>query len=74
MATEEADKEHIRKLELTIELINWNDEFPIFNQSEFSISILETFPANEILTQITATDRDINDRVMLVDFFYIIFN
>lgn len=61
---EEDFSEHYREFELNITLINWNDEFPIFNMSEYYIEIEETFPANEILTTITATDRDIDDRVM----------
>lgn len=49
---------------LTVKLLNWNDEFPIFNMSEYTIDIPETFAANQILTTITATDRDIMDEVV----------
>lgn len=43
---------------------NWNDEFPIFSSTNYTIEILETIAADEILTTITATDRDVGDTVM----------
>lgn len=61
---EEDFPEHTRQFELNIKLRNWNDEFPIFNSSEYTIDVLETTEANQILTAITATDRDIDDEVV----------
>lgn len=61
---EEDISEHNREFIFTVKLKNWNDEFPIFSNSVYSIDILETFEANQILTTITATDRDIDDEVM----------
>lgn len=61
---EEDISEHSREFIFTVKLKNWNDEFPIFDMSEYSIDILETFEANQTLTTITATDRDIDDKVM----------
>lgn len=49
-----------------IYLIDYNDEVPKFNQSQFSISILETAKKGTIITQITATDRDAEDKDSLV--------
>lgn len=61
---EEDLADHTRQFELRIKLKNWNDEFPIFNNTEYTINILETTQADEILTSITAQDRDIGDTVM----------
>ncbi|XP_037029736.1 cadherin-23-like [Bradysia coprophila] len=61
---EEEFTEHNRTFELNVKLKNWNDEFPIFNNTEYMIDVLETVEANEILTSIAATDRDIGDEVI----------
>lgn len=47
-----------------IELINWNDELPIFDKAEYKVDILETTPMNVDIIQITARDRDVGDDVM----------
>ncbi|KAJ6639917.1 Cadherin-23 [Pseudolycoriella hygida] len=56
--------DHNDEFALTVRLKNWNDEVPAFNATVYTIEVLETFEANEVLTTITATDRDIDDRVV----------
>lgn len=64
MATESFDNTHIGRLNFDIELINWNDELPIFEKPEYEVNILETTPKDVDIIQIKASDRDIGDRVM----------
>lgn len=68
VAIETFDSSHVGRFEFTIELINWNDELPIFDQAEYEIHINETTPMNVDLIRIKASDRDIGDDVMLVIF------
>lgn len=64
VATETFDNTHIFRLNFDIELINWNDELPIFENSEYEVNILETTPKGVEIIQIEAKDRDVGDRVM----------
>lgn len=51
---------------LNIELLNWNDEVPVFEPSDtYSIHCNETEGEGYILTTIVVTDRDIGDSVEL---------
>lgn len=64
MATEHNITTHIGRYDFQIELLNWNDELPIFEKSIFEIQILETTGNDINLINITATDRDIGDHVV----------
>lgn len=64
LAIEEDNVEHIGRFDLTIELINWNDEVPIFSLPLYTIQINETVPADYFLAQTLALDRDIDDSVV----------
>lgn len=56
---------HIGTFDFTIELINWNDEIPIFEKSVYILDTIEETVGNNVnLINITATDRDVNDKVM----------
>lgn len=63
MATENQDSSHVGRFEYNIELLNWNDELPIFAQNIYVISFRETIGKDELLGNFTATDRDIGDKV-----------
>ncbi len=67
---EEDFANHSRQFVLRVILNNWNDEFPIFNNTVYSIDVEETRPENQILTTITAEDRDIGDEVRYKIFFF----
>lgn len=64
VATEHFDDTHIGRREFNVELLNWNDELPIFASDVYKIEVKETIGADEDLITITATDRDIDDTVM----------
>lgn len=64
MATETFDSTHIGRLNFDIELINWNDELPIFEKADYEVNIDETTAKDVEIIQILATDRDIGDKVM----------
>ncbi|XP_037943087.1 protocadherin Fat 3-like [Teleopsis dalmanni] len=48
---------------LRIELINWNDEWPIFMFDSYEVNIMENVTKGTFLKQIYARDRDFGDRV-----------
>lgn len=64
VATETFDSTHIGRLNFDIELINWNDELPIFEKADYEVNIDETTAKDVEIIQILATDRDIGDKVM----------
>lgn len=67
VATEHDNATHIGRQEFTIELLNWNDEIPIFAQSLYSVEVNETIAADQSLIKVTANDRDIGDTVEYVN-------
>lgn len=60
---ETADPTHTDQLQINVELINWNDEAPIFTKDEYVADILETIGVDEIVATVEANDRDIGDTV-----------
>lgn len=62
-ATEEIDETRFREEEIEIKLRNWNDEAPIFEESSYEVSIKETVAIDEVIGQVLATDRDVDDEV-----------
>ncbi|XP_063540838.1 protocadherin Fat 1-like [Cydia strobilella] len=46
-----------------IDLINWNDEEPIFETDSHTVNFVETVGAGFYVTTVRADDRDIGDRV-----------
>lgn len=49
---------------INIALIDYNDEWPIFKHSEYSVNINETAKKGVSIITITATDRDAEDKVL----------
>lgn len=64
MATETENLEHTRSASLRIQLVNRNDELPIFTQSEYVAQVEEDITENELIKFVVATDRDIDDHVV----------
>jgi hypothetical protein len=54
---------HTREQEIKIELINWNDETPEFETSEYTANVLESVPGNYLIGTVKATDKDVDDLV-----------
>lgn len=54
---------HVGEALLHIDLINWNDELPIFENSVQTVSFNETEGAGFFVGTVVAHDRDIDDRV-----------
>lgn len=48
---------------LYINLINWNDELPIFDQESLTVSFNETEGEGFFVGNVRAHDRDVDDRV-----------
>ncbi|XP_015518045.2 protocadherin Fat 4 [Neodiprion lecontei] len=63
VATEVANTSHIGVRNVTIELINWNDEYPIFEDSEMSVEVAEDVEMGYYIASMLATDRDVDDNV-----------
>ncbi|XP_063995154.1 protocadherin Fat 4-like [Diachasmimorpha longicaudata] len=62
-AVEVANRTHIGRRIVTINLINWNDEYPIFENDTISVDVLEDVQRGYPITTVLATDRDVDDRV-----------
>lgn len=60
---ETVDPDHTDELTINVELINWNDESPIFSEDTYVAKILETIEIDELVKEVVATDRDIGDSV-----------
>lgn len=63
IATERADSSHIGTRDIKINLINWNDELPIFENNNMTISVSEDVTLGHPVTTVFAKDRDIGDSV-----------
>uniref|UniRef100_A0A1A9WDV3 Cadherin domain-containing protein n=1 Tax=Glossina brevipalpis TaxID=37001 RepID=A0A1A9WDV3_9MUSC len=62
-AQETGNSSQVTSTELKIHLINWNDEWPLFEQDSYEISVKETAGRGEKLLQLQAFDRDIGDQI-----------
>lgn len=49
---------------LYIDLVNWNDELPIFDAEPKTVSFDETEGAGFFVGNVKATDRDVDDKVV----------
>ncbi|XP_037819620.1 cadherin-23-like [Lucilia sericata] len=63
-AKEVENLQHENEVTLNIELINWNDEWPIFERELYEIVIYENATEGTQLIKVQAKDRDIGDRVL----------
>lgn len=61
---ETVDPAHTDTLTVKVQLTNWNDESPIFEQEEYVVQVNETIPINELFATVYATDRDVDDTVV----------
>ncbi|XP_063827674.1 protocadherin Fat 3-like [Ostrinia nubilalis] len=55
---------HVGEALVYVNLINWNDELPIFEESSYSASFKETVGAGFPVATVLALDRDIDDVVV----------
>jgi hypothetical protein len=62
-ATEIYEKDHQTSKSFTVQLVNWNDELPIFDFAEYTFEVLETANEDSLVGVVRATDRDIGDRI-----------
>lgn len=62
-ATEVNLKEHERTKTFKVELLNWNDELPKFDEDEYIFSVLETVSKDAPIGTVTAQDRDKDDTI-----------
>uniref|UniRef100_A0A1B0B2E9 Cadherin domain-containing protein n=1 Tax=Glossina palpalis gambiensis TaxID=67801 RepID=A0A1B0B2E9_9MUSC len=63
IAQEIGNLSHTTFVELKIELINWNDERPVFELELYEVSVEETITKGENLMRLQAFDRDIGDQI-----------
>lgn len=64
IATESLNTKHQTEQSIQVELLNWNDELPMFEMEEYLFEVKETITMNSLIGQVTAKDRDIDDRIM----------
>ncbi|KAJ8298120.1 hypothetical protein KUTeg_024651 [Tegillarca granosa] len=50
----------------TVQLTDVNDNDPVFNKTEFTAFVPENSPRGHIVTQITATDKDIGENAVII--------
>ncbi|KAK0078156.1 hypothetical protein PV325_002927 [Microctonus aethiopoides] len=64
-STEVANESHIDEIIIEINLINWNDELPIFQYDTIQVSVPEDVEKGSYIATMLATDRDVDDNVTL---------
>ncbi|CAB3246975.1 unnamed protein product [Arctia plantaginis] len=64
VATDRNNTQFVREAIMNINLINWNDEQPIFYENIQTVTFKETVGRGHFVANVTATDRDIDDRVV----------
>lgn len=70
MSTEDKNSSHACTADINIELVDWNDESPIFSKTTYTASIKETIKQDEVIAyDILATDKDADDIVEYVSAF-----
>lgn len=74
IATDLNDTEHTGVANVYIDLINWNDEQPIFEHSSLTVNFKETEGEGFYVGTMLAMDRDIGDEVESVHFHDYLFN
>lgn len=62
-SVEDIDSTRFDEKTFRVALDNWNDEQPIFQDTPYEFSVLESVKINEFLGKVLATDRDIDDKV-----------
>ncbi|XP_073842493.1 cadherin-AgCad1-like isoform X2 [Musca autumnalis] len=64
LAKEVENTDHTSVISLRIDLINWNDEWPIFEYDSYEVELYENVTSSTDIIQIQATDRDVDDEVV----------
>ncbi|CAH0672561.1 unnamed protein product [Chilo suppressalis] len=64
VATDKNNSDFIGVATLYIDLINWNDEVPIFEETSYEVTFKETVEKNFHVATVLANDRDIDDKVV----------
>ncbi|CAG9787433.1 unnamed protein product [Diatraea saccharalis] len=64
VATDKNNSEFVGVATLYIDLINWNDELPIFEETAYHVTFQETVEKDFFVGTVLATDRDIDDKVV----------
>ncbi|XP_061386106.1 cadherin-23-like [Musca vetustissima] len=64
LAKEVENADHQNEFSLRIELINWNDEWPVFELDTYELELYENITMNTNIIQIQAIDRDVDDEVI----------
>lgn len=54
----------VDKKSFEVELLDWNDELPIFDNPEVYVKVEETVPEDTLIGTVRATDRDVDDTIM----------
>lgn len=62
-ATEIDFQDRQRTRTFSVELLNWNDELPMFENEEYKFSVLETVGVDHSIGFVHAEDRDIDDKI-----------
>ncbi|XP_071485882.1 protocadherin Fat 4-like [Diadema antillarum] len=55
----------VTSAQITITVIDENDNAPIFNEAPYNVSITENSPTNSLVTTVTATDADIGSHSII---------
>lgn len=61
---ETKDDTHTDLLTINVELLNWNDESPIFEKDSYVVSVREDIAKGAEVATVKATDRDVDDSVV----------
>nr|ASV70529.1 cadherin-like protein [Hyphantria cunea] len=64
IATDQNNTDFVQEAIMNINLINWNDEQPIFFENIQRVTFKETAGSGYFVANVTASDRDIDDRVV----------
>ena len=59
------DAVHTANATLLVIVLDVDDEAPVFNLSQFEVTIMENHPANQVFVQLTATDPDVGGDALI---------
>ena len=59
------DAVHTANATLLVTVLDVDDEAPVFNVSQFEVTIMENYPANQVFVQLTAKDPDIGGDALI---------
>ena len=59
------DAVHMTNATLLVTILDVDDEEPVFNMTQFDVTIMENHPAGQVFIQLTATDPDIGGDALI---------